>query len=210
MIIIGAKGFAKELLEVCHQLGRTENLVFFDNVSPDLPELLFGQFPIIRSEDEVKAHFNTHSNDFALGLGNPKLREQMCLLFESWGGKPNSLISPKATLGNFNNTIEEGVCIMTGTVLTNDIWVEKGVLINLNCTLGHDVNVGAFSEICPGVHLSGHVKIGKNCFLGTGAVILPGITLGSGTVVAAGSVVTSNVPPNCLVAGVPAQIKKRL
>jgi hypothetical protein len=36
MIIVGAGGFAKELLEVCHQLGRTENLVFFDNVSTQL------------------------------------------------------------------------------------------------------------------------------------------------------------------------------
>jgi hypothetical protein len=58
MIIVGAKGFAKELLEVCHQLGRTEALVFFDNVSTDLPEKLYRQFPILRSEQEVKAHFD--------------------------------------------------------------------------------------------------------------------------------------------------------
>ena len=57
MIIIGAKGFAKELLEVCHQLGRTDNLVFFDNVSTDLPEQLYGQFPILRDENEVKTAY---------------------------------------------------------------------------------------------------------------------------------------------------------
>lgn len=205
MIIVGAKGFAKELLEVCHQLGRTENLVFFDNVSSDLPDQLYSQFPILRSEAEVKAHFNDYSSYFALGLGNPKLREKLTEQFIEWGGRVETLISPKANIGNFNNNIEAGVCVMTGSILTNDIHIEKGVLINLNCTIGHDVTIGAFSEICPGVHISGHVKIGKLCFIGTGAVILPGITLGDYATVAAGAVVTKSIQDYQTVKGVPAK-----
>ncbi|MFM7661672.1 MAG: acetyltransferase [Bacteroidota bacterium] len=205
MIVVGAKGFAKELLEVCHQLGRTENLVFFDNVSSDLPEQLFGQFPILRSEDEVKVYFNDYSKDFALGLGNPKLREKLAAQFINWGGHLETLISPKASVGNFNNIIETGVCVMTGSVLTNDIYIQKGVLINLNCTIGHDVTIGMFSEICPGVHISGHVQIGKQCFIGTGAVILPGVTIGNYATIAAGAVVTKNIEDNRTVKGVPAK-----
>jgi sugar O-acyltransferase (sialic acid O-acetyltransferase NeuD family) len=205
MIIVGAKGFAKELLEVCHQLGRTENLVFFDNVSSDLPEHLFGQFPILRSESEVKAHFENYSKDFALGLGNPKLREKLAQQFFVWGGRLETLISPKASVGSFNNNIEAGVCVMTGSVLTNDIHIQKGVLINLNCTIGHDVTIGMFSEICPGVHVSGHVNIGKNCFIGTGAVILPGLTIGNYATVAAGAVVTKSIEEYQTVKGVPAR-----
>ena len=205
MIIVGAKGFAKELLEVCHQLGRTENLVFFDNVSSNIPDHLYGQFPILRSEAEVKAYFNDYSRDFALGLGNPKLREKLTEQFIDWGGHLETLISPEAKIGNFNNNIEEGVCIMTGSVLTNDIHIEKGVLINLNCTIGHDVKIGVFSEICPGVHISGHVKIGNQCFIGTGAVVLPGIIVGNYATIAAGAVVTKSIEENQTVKGVPAR-----
>lgn len=49
-------------------------------------------------------------------------------------------------------------------------------------------------------------QIGKNCFIGCGAIILPGITVGDHCVVGAGSVVTKDVPSNCVVAGNPARI----
>jgi sugar O-acyltransferase (sialic acid O-acetyltransferase NeuD family) len=205
MIIIGAGGFAKELLEICHQLGRTENLVFFDNISTDIPKHLFGQFPILRSENEVKAHFSNSSNGIALGIGTPKFRKQLSNQLIAWGGRLETLISPKASVGFFNNNIEEGVCIMTGSILTNNIHIKKGVLINLNCTIGHDVNIGEFSEICPGVHVSGNVKIGDGCYIGTGSVILPGLTIGDNAIIGAGAVVTKDVPVGAKVKGVPAK-----
>jgi hypothetical protein len=57
MIVVGAKGFAKEVLEILHQLGQTENLAFFDDVSDDLPEMLFNCFRILKNETQVKEHF---------------------------------------------------------------------------------------------------------------------------------------------------------
>ena len=54
------------------------------------------------------------------------------------------------------------------------------------------------------------VKIGNNVWIGANSTILPGVTIGDFSVVAAGSVVTKDVPPGVLVAGVPAEIKKYL
>jgi acetyltransferase-like isoleucine patch superfamily enzyme len=84
------------------------------------------------------------------------------------------------------------------------------VLINLNCTIGHNSDIGEYTELSPGVHLSGHTTVGAFTTLGTGAVVLPGITIGQHAVIAAGSVVTKDVPGNVMVAGVPAQVKKEL
>jgi acetyltransferase-like isoleucine patch superfamily enzyme len=50
------------------------------------------------------------------------------------------------------------------------------------------------------------IKIGKNCWLGANAVILPGVELGDKVVVAAGAVVTKSMPKNSVVAGVPAKV----
>lgn len=55
-----------------------------------------------------------------------------------------------------------------------------------------------------------HVIVKRGAYIGTGAILLPGVTIGSRSVVAAGAVVTSDVPDHTLVAGVPATIKKRL
>nr|WP_254639645.1 DapH/DapD/GlmU-related protein [Cohnella sp. GbtcB17] len=50
------------------------------------------------------------------------------------------------------------------------------------------------------------IKIGPDCWLGAGAVILAGVEIGEGAVVAAGAVVTKNVPPYSIVGGVPAKV----
>jgi len=51
-----------------------------------------------------------------------------------------------------------------------------------------------------------HTRVGKNCFIGGESIILPGVTIGDGSVVGAGSVVTKDVPPACVVAGNPAKV----
>ncbi|MBU1863860.1 MAG: acyltransferase [Candidatus Omnitrophica bacterium] len=50
------------------------------------------------------------------------------------------------------------------------------------------------------------VKIGERVWIGTGAIILPGITIGDGAIIGAGSVVTHDVEKDSIVAGVPAQL----
>lgn len=54
-----------------------------------------------------------------------------------------------------------------------------------------------------------HTRIGQRCFIGARSVILPGIEIGDECVVAAGSVVTKDVPPRCIVAGNPARILRQ-
>lgn len=54
------------------------------------------------------------------------------------------------------------------------------------------------------------VRLGDDVWVGTGAIILPGVTVGDGAVIGAGSVVTRDVPPNAIVAGNPARVVKQL
>ena len=54
------------------------------------------------------------------------------------------------------------------------------------------------------------VRVGDGTWIGARSMILPGVVIGAGCIVAAGSVVTDDVPPNSLVAGVPAVVKKNL
>ncbi len=53
-----------------------------------------------------------------------------------------------------------------------------------------------------------NIVIGSGCYIGSGSIILHGVTIGNNVMVGAGSVVTKDVPDNCLVCGIPAQVKK--
>lgn len=208
MIIVGAKGFAKEVLEILHQNNQLIGLAFYDDVNHDLPDLLFGKFPILKNETQAKEHFEIFGDEFTIGIGDPKLRKMLHNIFTAIGGKYTSTVSTTSYIGNYGNQIMDGCNIMQNVVLTNDITLKKGVLINQMTSIGHDVIIGEFSEICPNVSISGNCTIGDYVFIGTGAIVLPKINIGNNVIIGAGAVVNKDLPDNCVAVGIPAKIIK--
>jgi len=70
----------------------------------------------------------------------------------------------------------------------------------------HDSGVGIFRKQYPGLNVFGRIHICSNCFIGIKSIILPGVIIGPNSVVGAGAVVTKDVPPGTVVAGVPARV----
>ncbi len=210
MIVVGAKGFAKEVLEILFQLGQTENLVFFDDVSDNLPEMLFNCFRILRNETQVKDHFEKFGNSFILGLGNPKSRKFLCEKFELWGGNVKSIISPSAQIGNFDVIIGEGVVVLPNAIISNSSYVGKGCLLYYNSIITHDCQIGEFVEISPGATLLGGSIIGDLTHVGANATILPNIKIGNNVTVGAGAIVTKSFADNKVIVGIPAKILRRI
>lgn len=208
MLVIGSKGFAKEVLEIAHQLNQLKNLTFYDDLSNDLPDKLYNVYPIIKTTAAAQEYFNEIDNQFTIGIGNPLTRKKLYDIFINLGGVFTSLISPLSQIGHYGNSIESGCNIMTGTIITNDIVIKKGALINLNCTIGHDSIIGRFVELSPGVHISGNCEVGDYSILGTNSTVLPKIKIGANVVVGAGSVVTKDVPDNSVIVGVPGRVIK--
>jgi acetyltransferase-like isoleucine patch superfamily enzyme len=86
------------------------------------------------------------------------------------------------------------------------ITIEENVLIAPKVSLlseGHPLNPNDRQSLVPG-----HIHIRKNAWIGAGATILPGVTVGENAVVAAGAVVSKDVPANTVVGGVPAKVIK--
>lgn len=106
----------------------------------------------------------------------------------------------------------------------------KGVYANFNLTLVDDTHiyVGDYTMFGPNVVLAtaGHpilpelrplayqynmpIHIGKNCWLGAGAIVLPGVTIGDNTVIGAGSVVTKDIPANVVAVGNPCKVLREI
>ncbi len=106
----------------------------------------------------------------------------------------------------------------------------KGVYCNFNLTLVDDTHiyVGDYTMIAPNVTIAtaGHpilpelrekgyqynfpVHIGRNCWIGAGALIMPGVTIGDNAVIGAGSVVTKDLPSNVVAVGNPCRAIREL
>jgi sugar O-acyltransferase (sialic acid O-acetyltransferase NeuD family) len=205
ILIVGAKGFAKELLEIVLQRDSDVEASFYDDISDDLPERLFGTYPIFRSEAEASAYLKETDSSFALGVGNPDLRAKLAEKFVGLGGRLTTLISPFAKIGAVGNLVGNGVCVLTDAVIESSNILGEGALIHVGALISHDVTIGNFCEISPRASLLGNTSIGNFCSLGTACVVLPNVKIGDRVVVGAGAVVTKDVADGLTVAGVPAR-----
>lgn len=111
---------------------------------------------------------------------------------------PSVIISDRVEIG-------EGCIICAGTIITVDITIGKHVIINLDCTLGHDDIIEDYVTIYPSVNISGNVMIGEEAELGTGMQIIQGKNIGRQSIVGAGSIVIKNIPDKCTAVGSPAK-----
>ena len=120
------------------------------------------------------------------------------------------LFPPFCTEFGLNITVGKNVFINAGCQFQDHggIVLEDGVLIGHNtviATLNHDQDFRRRSSLIPKP-----VRICRDVWIGAGCVICPGVTVGEHSIVAAGAVVTKDVPPDVVVAGVPARVIKRL
>jgi sugar O-acyltransferase (sialic acid O-acetyltransferase NeuD family) len=210
MLVIGAKGFAKEVLEILYQLNQLEHLAFYDDVNTHVDGKLYNNFPIVKNIQEATKHFKTVNNNFTLGIGNPALRKKMCEKFVKAGGELVSTISPQAMISSSDVQIGTGCNILAGAVLSNGVKIGKGCIVYYNSVLTHDSNIGDFTEVSPGAILLGRCSISSYSHIGANATILPDLKIGSNVIVGAGAVVTKDIPDDCVIAGVPARMIKKL
>jgi acetyltransferase-like isoleucine patch superfamily enzyme len=109
-----------------------------------------------------------------------------------------------------------GTTIEKNVFIANRVFLEEVhpelITIKENTDLGprvmiitHDTILHHLDPALPSTHTS-EVTIGRNCYIGAGAIILPGVTIGDNSIIGAGAVVTKSVPQGSVAMGVPAKV----
>lgn len=105
-------------------------------------------------------------------------------------------------------SVGDHVMILADTTITDPAYVRIGnnVVLSSCALIGHDGSTAVMDRAF-GIRteLVGKIDIRDNVFIGFGAIVLPGVTIGPNALVAAGAVVNADVPPDSVVAGVPAK-----
>ena len=148
------------------------------------------------------------------GLRPSAVEERKTILKELLGTCYDDIHINQPFRCDFGSNIHIGKCFFANFNLT--ILDEAEVRIGDNVFIGPNVSIYTAChpldavERDKGVEWAEPVMVGNSVWIGGNAVILPGVTIGNNVVVAAGSVVTRDIPDNVVVAGNPAVIKKRL
>ncbi len=136
------------------------------------------------------------------------LKEMFCEIGE------NCYIEPPfhANWGGKHVHFGNNVYANFGLTLVDDthIYVGDGTMFGPNCviaTAGHPI-LPEFRE--KQYQFNVPVHIGKNCWLGAGVLVMPGVTIGDNTVIGAGSVVTKDIPSNVVAVGNPCRVLREI
>jgi sugar O-acyltransferase (sialic acid O-acetyltransferase NeuD family) len=146
-------------------------------------------------------------------IGSPQLRQRLMEKAAEAGFEFATVIHPRTECSRWVE-IGSGTVLCAGTKLTTNIVLGSHVQLNMDCTIGHDVVMGDFTTLAPGVHVSGYVHLGKRVYVGTGAVFLHGtedkpLVIGDDAVIGAGACVIRPVASGSTVVGVPASPLER-
>ena len=160
--------------------------------------------PMAREAQKITAEIN----------GAYHTPEEQRALMSELTGKPVdegfALFPPIYTDCGRNLTIGKNVFINSGCCFQD----QGGVTIGDGCLIGHQVVFATLDHMLdPSDRASmvAHpITVGRNVWIGSHATILSGVTIGDNSVIAAGAVVTTSVPANCVAAGVPARTIKRI
>ncbi|MGG4287965.1 acetyltransferase [Priestia megaterium] len=203
LLILGAGGHGKVVSEIAQLMKQWEEISFLDD-REDISEV--SGIPIVGKLADLAALRSEYEYAF-VAIGSNTARFKWTEKLSHHGFKIPILIHPSSTVST-KSLIEEGTVIMAGAVINPDTRIGRSCIINTASTIDHDCLLQDGVHTSPGTHLGGTVKVGERTWICIGATIVNNIDIGCDSVIAAGAVVTKDVPSNVLVAGVPAVIKE--
>lgn len=206
LIIFGASGFGREVAWAVERLNRvtpTWNLLGFMDDADDIQGTEINGYKVLGKTADVSNYPDAY---YVVAVGASRTREKIVSNMKTVNPsiKFGTVIDPSVEMSDLV-TIGEGTIICAHTIITVNIEIGSHVIVNLDCTVGHDAVLQDFVTLYPSVNVSGITNIGHAVELGTGMQIIQGKTVGDYSIVGAGAVVVKDIPAKCTAVGSPAK-----
>ncbi len=198
MILFGASGHCKSVIDIAESIGEKISLIYDDNPRTE-------SICCIHVEKYVEG-FNNLKTQWIISIGNNKIRKRVRgKLLENYG----TLCHRTASISSWSS-IGVGTVVMAKTVINAGVLIGEHCIINSGAVVEHDCVLEDFVHISPNASLAGNVTVREGAHIGIGACILPGISVGKWSTIGAGAVITKDVPDGVVMVGNPGRILNKL
>jgi sugar O-acyltransferase (sialic acid O-acetyltransferase NeuD family) len=207
VVIYGAGGFGREVLWILRSMAACDcglRIAGFIDDNSKLQGMTVCDLRVLGGLEYLCCEVTPR---IVLGVGEPNVKRAIVDKMKALNLRLIQAVHPSCEMSQYVE-LREGAVIAGGSILTTQVTVGRWATVNLNCTIGHDVDIGDYATLAPGVHISGGVILGEGVKIGTGAVVLPGVRIGPWSVIGAGAVVTKDLPGGIIAVGVPAKVIK--
>ncbi len=206
LIIVGVGGFGREVAWLVERINEKKpawDLLGFVDDNLALQSQLINGYKVLGTTDSVLNYTDTY---FVCAVGNAVVRKKIIDKITSLNPdiKFATLIDPTVEMPK-QVLIGEGSIICAHSIITVNIEIGKHVIINLDCTVGHDALLRDYVTLYPSVNVSGATVLDECTEIGTGTQIIQGKRVGHHSIVGAGAVVVKDIPDKCTAVGTPAK-----
>jgi sugar O-acyltransferase (sialic acid O-acetyltransferase NeuD family) len=199
LLVIGASGHGKVVADIALKMNKWQSVAFLDD---DINIKSSMGLEVLGTSSEVSKYIEEY--EVFVGIGNNTTRQKVQAMLESIGAQTPILIHPSSIVGE-KVEIESGTVLMAGAIVNCCTKIGKGCIINTGSTIDHDNFIEDFVHVSPGCHLAGTVTIGKGTWLGIGSVISNNVKITCDCKIGAGAVVIKDINEIGTYLGVPAR-----
>ena len=193
LFIVGAGGFGREAVWTVERINKASqqplwNVIGFADDDPAKAAGNFEGYPMLGSVE--KASKDHPGASVFIAIGDNAIRRNIYARLR--GHDFPAIIDPSAQVSP-TTEFQHGTYIAVEAVVSVGTEIGKFVVINSRAGVGHDSKVGDFSNISPGVSLSGHTVVGADVSMGANSCTAPGVKVGDGAVVSCGTPVLKDI-----------------
>lgn len=205
VVLIGASGHAKVIIDVFEQMGTCEILGLFDDNICNRTKVL--EYPLLGDVKDVHPFLLADADvQVFIAIGDnwtrSFVRDQ--LIQKNPNIRWAQAIHPFSHIGK-GTTLGAGVAILAGAVINSEVRLGDFSIVGSNSSVDHESQLGSYASLGPGCTIGGNVKIGNLSAIGLGANLIHGLTIGECTVIGAGATVLKDFGDKLVAYGSPAR-----
>lgn len=203
LLIIGAGSVGKFIAYNINQFTQSFEIIGFLDDDVSKHNTVIAGFPVLGSIEKLQ-EFSGKDIAIVLGIAFPSIKKKLFYQYQNLDFDFPNFIAKDAWVSEAV-IFGKGCIIYPGTTINYETIIDDFVVINMNCSLGHNCSIKSFSSLAPGVNLGGNTMIGNCVELGIGSSTIQGITIDDNAIIGGQAMVVTNVSNADVVVGIPAK-----